>query len=150
MFHIIDDEDMLAEVNAEILNAAGFETLVFTNPLKYIHYVFSDNYLTPTAIFTDLQMPQMNGADLIHKVHEKFPLQRIVVLSGYSEHEEESWGKICRFLVKPFSANKMITIAQVTASCDKSDLSEIIPVCRAYHEDSGIKNWDCPFNCIHS
>ncbi len=150
MFHIIDDEEMVAEVHADILNSAGFETLVFTDSVTYIDYVFSENYLAPLAIFTDLQMPHMNGLDLIHKVQERFPLQRVVVLSGYSDQVEASWQETCRFLFKPFSAEKLIAVAEITESCEKEGLSAAIPVCRSYHENLGIKKWDCPFNCTQT
>ena len=41
----------------------------------------------PDIVLSDIQMPVMNGIDMIRQIHEKFPWISVVVLTGYDNFE---------------------------------------------------------------
>ncbi len=55
------------------LQAAGYNTVVFDNPIEALNYLNQDeNIITNCAlVITDYRMPQMSGIDLIEKIREK-------------------------------------------------------------------------------
>jgi FixJ family two-component response regulator len=108
-FHIIDDEPDLCELAVELIASAGFKAVSYTNPVEYLDYMNSDGYVVPTAIFTDVQMPEMNGYELCDEIKKKHPDQKIVVVSGYSGVEAFK-RKVWQFLPKPYMPEQIIAI----------------------------------------
>ena len=56
-------------------------------------------------IITDVRMPHMTGLELLSKVKDKFPKLPVVLISGYSVHDETSDPNVVKpdgFLAKPF------------------------------------------------
>jgi len=146
MFHIIDDEEMLCELAVELLTSAGYKAMAYSNPIEYINYVYSDNYISPIAVFTDIRMPSMSGHELIDKVREKFPEQKMVVISGYDESNGAFRKKACHFLPKPYFPEKLIAIADALVKCDIE-----IPVkstCESLIQKSNLDLWQCPLDCL--
>lgn len=43
------------------------------------------NELAPDVLITDIQMPNMNGIELLEQVHVKHPHVKCIILSGYAE-----------------------------------------------------------------
>jgi len=118
MFHIIDDEKALCDLTVELISSAGFEATSYTSPVDYLNYVNSDDYVVPDAIFTDIQMPEMNGDELIDKIRCKFPDMKIVVVSGYSGTETFNH-MVWQYLPKPYMPEQIIAIATAIAHVAK-------------------------------
>jgi len=110
IFHVIDDETVLCELAVELIATAGFEAVSYTNPLDYLHYLNSRDYTVPDAIFTDIEMPGMNGYELIDKIRSRFPDMKIVVISGYCGVEAFK-RNVWHFLPKPYMPEQIIAIA---------------------------------------
>ena len=109
-FHIIDDEITLCELAVELITSVGFEAISYTNPVEYLNYLNSDHYVVPDGVFTDVEMPEMNGYELISEIRKKYPEQKIVVISGYSGVEAFR-RKVWQFLPKPYMPEQIIAIA---------------------------------------
>jgi len=109
LFHIIDDEPTLCELAVELISSIGFKAVSYSDPVEYLSYMNSDAYVVPTAIFTDIQMPEMNGYDLIDKIREKYPDQKVIVVSGYSGVEAYK-RKVWQFLPKPYLPDQLIAL----------------------------------------
>lgn len=57
-------------------------------------------------VITDLNMPQMNGIQLLLNVKKKAPDKKVIVMSAYSDQENIETAKkagACDFLVKPLN-----------------------------------------------
>jgi two-component sensor histidine kinase len=64
-------------------------------------------------LFTDIQMPgTMNGLKLAHAVHERWPLIKIILVSGQVTPNEEDRPANSRFFGKPMEVQQMIAELQ--------------------------------------
>jgi len=126
IFHVIDDETVLCELAVELIATAGFEAVSYTNPLDYLHYLNSRDYTVPDAIFTDIEMPGMNGYELIDKIRCRFPDMKIVVISGYSGVEAFR-RNVWQFLPKPYMPEQIIAIATAIVQYTCEDESSLKP-----------------------
>ncbi len=146
MFHIIDDEESLCALAVELLKTAGYQAIAYSNPVEYVNYVRSDHYDSPMAIFTDIRMPEMSGYELIGNVREKFPEQRIVIVSAYDGYNEAPRIKHCHFLPKPYSLEKFIAMADAIVRCDKESSSVVNTSSISLMEESNLNMWTCPLD----
>lgn len=102
-------ELLLKEIFTKEIKIAfdGIEALV-----QYNSY-FEQNSSYPDIIITDIQMPNMNGIELIKKVYEINQNQKIIVLSAHNESEylmELVNLGIYRFILKPMDYNNFLEV----------------------------------------
>ncbi len=64
-------------------------------------------------VISDVDMPDMNGFDLMTKVKEKYPDKIFIIMSGVSEYEKKCQiAGASAFLAKPFEINDLFSIVQ--------------------------------------
>ena len=64
-------------------------------------------------LFTDIQMPgKMDGLQLAHAVHERWPAIKIILVSGQLKLSERDIPPSSRFFCKPLQADEMIAEMQ--------------------------------------
>jgi len=107
MFHIVDDKDLVREVMIELLIELGCKAISFGSPSEYINFVSDPDYKKPIAVFTDVQMPEMNGYKMINTVSKLVPDLKFVVISSAPEVRSEYLGADCTYLGKPFNLEKL-------------------------------------------
>ena len=79
---IDDDEDVLA-VLTDIISQAGHEPIVISDSTVALEQLVAD---PPAMIFTDVQMPGLNGFQLLKAIRENEKLAKtpVVILSSIS------------------------------------------------------------------
>ncbi len=72
---------------------------------------------SPDVVFTDIQMPVMNGLELVKIISEKYPTIRCVIISG---HDDFAYVKgalknhVCDYLLKPINLEELTaTLARI-------------------------------------
>jgi putative two-component system response regulator len=110
----IVDDDMTILAIAKKMIEAQFE--VFTMPSGQKLFQVLEK-ITPALIFLDVEMPDMNGFDVIKKLKasEKTVNIPVVFLTGTLDEERETEGRslgAVDFLVKPFSKTLLLEKAQ--------------------------------------
>lgn len=71
-------------------------------------FLFSLEDGVPDAVFADIQMPGMNGMEMIRKLREKDSEMPVVFTSGLSEYLREGYEvRALHYLVKPISEEKV-------------------------------------------
>lgn len=81
--------------------------------------------LHPDVVFTDICMPFVDGLELARDILEKFPLTKIIILTGYDEFEYAQQAvklKAYDYLLKPVTASELRKILHKI----KSDLDDEI------------------------
>ncbi len=147
MFHVIDDNAALCELTAEIIKSSGQQAKCFTNPKEYLDKLLGGMLKAPKAIFTDIRMPEIDGHTLIRKVHEKLPNQKIIVISGYDEERENSKERICHFLSKPYSPQKILEIVDAILKCNFEGPGTVEGGCQKLTDELMREKSKCPLTC---
>jgi two-component system sensor histidine kinase/response regulator len=108
---LVDDEPMVLEVTARMLRENGFiveEASSGSDALKLLHKGRTN------LLITDMQMPGMNGVELIHRAHEKFPDIEVIIVSAYgteaTRHKLEQTG-VFGYIDKPIQFDKLSAMA---------------------------------------
>jgi len=113
----VEDNEQLKDVKLSMFNEIfkrvvyakdGFEGLI-----KYQEENFD-------LIITDINMPVLNGLDMVEKIQKINPSQEVIVLSAYSEIEyltKLAKLNIACFLTKPVDMKKLM--GKIEESCEK-------------------------------
>ncbi len=101
---LVDDEETVRGVGAEMLQEFGFATLTANNGREAVE-IFSS---TPDIAFVilDLTMPHMDGEQCFRELRRLDPDVKVILSSGYSEHEvtRKFVGKgLAGFIQKPYT-----------------------------------------------
>lgn len=81
---VAEDSPTQAVVIRGLLAAAEFDVQVVGNGVEALA---SMGTLLPAAVLTDLDMPQMNGLDLVVAVRQKYPQIPIILMTAYGSEE---------------------------------------------------------------
>ena len=100
---VVDDESLIADTLAEILNDSGdFEAIALHGGESAMRLAQTT---APDILITDVVMPGINGVELARSIHSQYPKARIILLSGqaqardlmkeasYEGHRFELWAK---------------------------------------------------------
>lgn len=105
---VVDDEPMLLELNAVLLEPLGLRVRTFRDPDTAVR-AFQLSDPRPALIVTDYAMHTMNGMDLISACRRLQPEQKIIMVSGTVDetifrHAPE---KPDLFLAKPYQGKQL-------------------------------------------
>lgn len=116
---IVEDEPDLREVFSEMLRMLGCEVSEASNGKQALLELKSKKF---DALFTDLQMPEMDGTALINAIYElklhTYP--QIFVMTGRIDKDPRSEMKSCvaelvkSILPKPFSYRQIADLLQTS------------------------------------
>lgn len=76
---VVDDESMIANTLAVILNSHGFDAVAFTDPLEAL---YAAEVHCPDLLLTDVMMPQLSGVDLGVQFKAIHPTCKVLLFSG--------------------------------------------------------------------
>lgn len=102
---IVDDEEMICTLFAEILNQYGYQTVTETNGHKTLERLWQEHF---DAVLLDLIMPGINGIDLLRRLRQSFEELPIVIVTGHGSIEtavESIQAGASEFVTKPVEAS---------------------------------------------
>jgi FixJ family two-component response regulator len=109
---IVDDEQAMATVTATVLDRAGYSTVAYTSPARFLK-AFDANPERIDLLVADVVMPGITGIQLVRKLRETGYDLPILLMTGFGVQSRlqmgGSLGRIS-FVRKPF------TMAQLTQS----------------------------------
>jgi DNA-binding NtrC family response regulator len=107
---VIDDEESFAEVLAVSLAFEGFVVLKAYNGIDGLN-IFAQNQKYITAVLCDLNLPKMNGSQVIQAILSLQPDMKIIVMTGAIDEASRTEfinHPSCIFLQKPFPTEVLI------------------------------------------
>lgn len=106
------------------LRSRTVHTLIYENAESFL-FDLEDN--GPDAVFADIQMPGMNGMEMIRKLREKDSEMPVVFTSGLSDFLQEGYEvQALHYLVKPISEEKVF--ACMDRICSRKNTRELYTV----------------------
>jgi len=108
---VVDDEPMLLDLAAAILEPLGYDVRTFRDPQTALAE-FSK--AKPAVVVTDYTMSGMSGIDLIHECKRVNPGQKTILLSGTVDQHiyADDKAKPDTFLAKPYQVGEFIKSVQ--------------------------------------
>ena len=103
---LVDDEESIHILYREELEELGYEVhsaMSGEEALKILHT------LNPALVILDIQMPGMNGIDVLRKIKEQDPKLPVILSSAYQEYKQNlsSWASD-DFIVKSADMRELI------------------------------------------
>src|ERR1700722_3101103 len=108
LIYVVDDEPMLLELAAVILEPQGYSLQTFRDPEMALQ-TFDEAQPRPDLLITDYAMHHMNGMQLIEKFRNLEPRLKILLVSGTVGEDifQNSRVKPDKFLAKPYQSNDL-------------------------------------------
>ncbi len=108
LIFLVDDEVMLLELNAVILEPQGYRVLTFRDPIAAVRAYLLANP-RPILVITDFAMPGMNGMEVTTACRRANPRQKIIMISGTMDETvfRQAAEKPNRFLAKPYQCKQL-------------------------------------------
>ncbi len=146
MFHIVDDDEDVRTFLAELLGLMGYESRTFSCPCDYLEYAASSDFDLPYALLSDVQMPKMNGYEMLDQVRQIHPAIRTAIISGFPKYEGEAKARSCAFLLKPVVVEEFEQVIRSFVECYEKGPDAEKYGCGApdSHENFGLETWFCP------
>lgn len=104
---IVDDEPRLRQVLVQLMKAEGFHCVEAGNGVDALQVL---ERAMVTLVMTDMQMPRMNGIDLLREVRIRHPDVAVIMITGNSD-VETAVGALALgamdYIVKPFQLDEV-------------------------------------------
>ena len=127
---IVDDEVKISSIMAQTLAKEGYSCVTANNGREALNYFLKD---TVSLIITDINMPEMNGMELLKSVKTVNPNMMVIMMTGYPEIDmavEAIHLGAYDFILKP--AELDLVILSVKNALEKKRLEEEI---EAHHKN---------------
>lgn len=109
---IVDDEPMIANTLAQILNASGFQARAVYNGEKAVEVATE---LKPDVLLTDVIMRGISGIEVAMQVSDKLPGCRVILFSGQATTADllepaKKKGRNFEILTKPIHPKELLNV----------------------------------------
>jgi len=105
----VDDEENILKALARLFIDEDYEVHTAMSGQEGLELI--NNGLRPAVIISDQRMPEMNGAEFLHRVRELLPDSIRLVLTGYADIksavEAINQGGIYRYILKPWDDEEL-------------------------------------------
>jgi len=123
---VIDDDEAVSRSFDRVLSEKGYEVSTARSGLEALEDTALQDY---DVVFTDINMPGMNGLDVTEKIKEKCPGTPIVVITGYGTEANEIRAinlGASDFIHKPFTPEDIenITLQAIKRKAEYSQANE--------------------------
>ncbi|MGM0609753.1 MAG: HEAT repeat domain-containing protein [Thermodesulfobacteriota bacterium] len=110
----VDDSGMIINFYKNVLHSLGFKPVLFQNPQKALKWLKEHQ---PAILFTDLNMPEMTGVELIQKTRslyssEKLPIIMITTQNEVQDNQDAVKAGVSAIGHKPFTRKSLNTIIE--------------------------------------
>jgi signal transduction histidine kinase len=107
---VVEDDVKVQELAIMFLEAAGYQVLAANDGVEALH-IAKHCGQSIGALLTDVVMPNMRGPELAAQLSNQLPEMKVIFMSGYLEHNDES-NKLIEdnvFLEKPFTRESLLS-----------------------------------------
>jgi DNA-binding NtrC family response regulator len=104
---VVDDEASVRQLTARMLRDAGYTVLEASSAEDALRSLETSGEVG--LVLADVVMPHMGGAQLAEAIHERYPGQRVLLMSAFAGEIAKMGvrGSPLSFLPKPFTASQL-------------------------------------------
>ncbi len=115
---VVDDQPSLLQLVSMILTQTGHTVLCASSGVEAL-MVFSSYHSKIDLVLTDLQMPGMNGIELLNRIRALDPSVSVLLMSGFvPENLEIPEG--LRLLNKPFPPGELVEAVEQALAASRA------------------------------
>src|SRR3989338_1950809 len=122
---VVDDEPVIKDIVATLLEMEGYSVSSFENSLEALKHARDKEY---DIIVTDYFMPGINGIELIQKIKEVHPYIASVLITGVGSEQTVidafTKGNVNSYVTKPFNNEELLRILRLAVKEQKIKLKE--------------------------
>lgn len=96
---VVDDDQRLLALMDETLSSIGYITTNASSASEALLHLSQNNY---DLVITDINMPEIDGLELLHKIRENYPKLPVIFITGAFSPDMAFKAKPEGFLTKPF------------------------------------------------
>lgn len=130
---IVDDEALVREAMQRLLEHDGYEVEAFSDGQSVLKRLQERTF---DLVITDFSMPGMSGDELVARIRELSPSQRIILATAYVE-EFRVFGQpqdnVDAVLLKPFSFKELAEAVELVMALEHHDGSQVPPIIERSH-----------------
>ena len=123
---IIDDEKPTLDILEKVLTPSGYKCKLFNDPVKAVKKISEKDF---DVVLTDVNMPKMNGIEVLKAVRKINPRTRVIIFTGYGDLETAMAAinnGAYAFFSKPLNfAELMDTLKKIESEIDEDYKREI-------------------------
>lgn len=115
---MLDDDRIFLELYQHFLESKGYQVFTTDNAYKYLMY---GRELQPDVLFLDINMPLLNGWEVLQQISEDKILSEIpaAMLSVNQDEDLAALKGVAHFLYKPLAVEPMLEIVESYVSGGK-------------------------------
>jgi CheY-like chemotaxis protein len=105
---VVDDDESIREFIKQVLIRSGFEVVSANDGIAAIEKIAAGAF---DAIILDLKMPRLDGFGVLRYLHDsnaRMVPRTVVATASPRDAANRELRDICRILVKPFDAGRLI------------------------------------------
>lgn len=105
---VVDDDPLNLQLTARALASAGFTTRTAADGEEAAKWISMEDF---DAVVTDVQMPRMNGIELLQHVRARFPWLPVIIMTGHLQEDIREAASVCgasALFQKPVSRTELI------------------------------------------
>lgn len=117
---VVDDEIEIQTILSEFFETLGCEVLRASDGIEGLS-VYQSNKHRIHVIISDLGMPNMNGEEFFHEVKKFDPEVRVIISSGYLDHQTRHRMMergVRDFINKPYKLSEMAKVVETVLQTD--------------------------------
>lgn len=108
---VVDDEDVLVEMVASLIEDLGMRTVVATNGQEALRSLLQMQG-APALILSDVMMPQMNGIELANAVKREPRLRNVPIILMSAAGRPAATNVADGFIHKPFDLDLLLNLIE--------------------------------------
>jgi DNA-binding NtrC family response regulator len=104
---VVDDEPITLKQLRRILEKAGYRVSTFSTPQRALEHLETSGC---DLVISDVQMPTMNGMELMTRIKGQYPAMEVILITGYASLDgavEATREGAFYYLEKPFTPDRV-------------------------------------------
>lgn len=117
---IVDDDDALRELLADILGSRGYHVTASSDGLRALELIHRENF---SLVISDLEMPKINGVELAKRIKEIKSELPVAIITGWGNDLKEHSPYFDYVLPKPFNLSEVLQMVENCLTINTTDPS---------------------------